>query len=55
MDRHTRPQAQHHRETVTMMGDLKIKSLAEPEIICISEIIRAHGEITKEMVTEQAT
>ena len=43
------------RETVTMMGDLKIKSLAEPEITCLSEIIRAHGEITREMVTEQAS
>ena len=36
-----------------MMGDLKIQSLAKPDIKCLSEIISAHGEITKEMVTEQ--
>merc|ERR1711940_205788 len=44
-----------NRETVTMMGDLKIKELAEPEIMCLSEIIRAHSEITKEMVTDPTT
>ena len=44
-----------NRETVTMMGDLKIMSLAKPELKCLSEVIRAHGEITKEMVTEQKT
>ena len=43
------------RETVTMIGDLKIKELAEPEIMCLSEIIKAHSEITKEMVTDPTT
>ena len=43
------------RETITMMSDQKILSLAKPELRCLSEVIRAHGEITKEMITEQKT
>jgi hypothetical protein len=46
---------QNSREIVTMMGDKKLLSCSKPEIRCLSEIIRAHAELTTKMVTDQST